>query len=85
PVYFGVTEVTNEQFRRFRPEHTSGFMERRSLDLDDQPVTQVTWDQAAAFCNWLSERDSLPVAYEKRNDTYALKRPVTIGYRLPTE
>jgi formylglycine-generating enzyme required for sulfatase activity len=27
----------------------------------------------------------LPVAYEKRNDEYILKRPVTMGYRLPTE
>jgi len=77
PVYFGVTEVTNEQFRRFKPDHTSG--------LDDQPVTQVSWNEAAEYCNWLSGRDNLPVAYEKRNDEYVLKRPVTIGYRLPTE
>ena len=85
PFYFGVTEVTNEQFRQFRPEHTSGFADRHSLDLDDQPVTQVTWNDAAAYCNWLSERDNLPAAYEKQNEGYALKRPVTIGYRLPTE
>jgi formylglycine-generating enzyme required for sulfatase activity len=85
PVYFGVTEVTNEQFRRFHPDHTSGVIDRHSIDLDDQPVTQVTWNEAAEYSNWLSERDNLPAAYEKRNDTYALKRPVTIGYRLPTE
>jgi formylglycine-generating enzyme required for sulfatase activity len=85
PVYFGVTEVTNEQFRRFRPDHTSGFIDRHSIDLDDQAVTQVTWNEAAEYCNWLSERDNLPPAYEKRNDGYVLKRPVTIGYRLPTE
>jgi formylglycine-generating enzyme required for sulfatase activity len=85
PLYFGVTEVTNEQFRRFHPDHTSGFIDRHSIDLDDQPVTQVSWNDAAEYCNWLSERDSLPVAYEKKNDEYILKRPVTIGYRLPTE
>jgi len=85
PLYFGVTEVTNEQFRRFHPDHTSGFIDRRSIDLDDQPVTQVTWNEAAEYSNWLSERDNLPAAYEKKNDTYVLKRPVTIGYRLPTE
>ena len=85
PVYFGVTEVTNEQFRRFRPDHTSGFIDRRSIDMDDLPVTQVTWNEAAEYCNWLSERDNLPVAYEKNRDDYVLKRPVTIGYRLPTE
>jgi formylglycine-generating enzyme required for sulfatase activity len=85
PVYFGATEVTNEQFRRFKPDHTSGVIDRHSLDLDDQPVTQVSWNEAAEYCNWLSGRDNLPVAYEKRNDEYVLKRPVTIGYRLPTE
>ncbi|HEV7448012.1 MAG TPA: PEGA domain-containing protein [Steroidobacteraceae bacterium] len=85
PLYFGVTEVTNEQFRRFHPDHTSGFIDRHSLDLDDQPVSQVSWNEAAEYSNWLSERDNLPTAYERKNDTYVLKRPVTIGYRLPTE
>jgi formylglycine-generating enzyme required for sulfatase activity len=85
PVYFGATEVTNEQFRRFKTDHTSGVADRRSLDLDDQPVTQVRWNDAAEYCNWLSSRDNLPVAYEKKNDDFVLKRPVTIGYRLPTE
>ncbi len=85
PLYFGVTEITNEQFRRFHPDHSSGFIDRHSIDLDDQPVTQVTWNDAAEYCNWLSERDSLPPAYETKNDTYVLRRPVTIGYRLPTE
>jgi formylglycine-generating enzyme required for sulfatase activity len=85
PLYFGVTEVTNEQFRRFHPGHTSGVIDRHSIDLDDQPVTQVSWNEAAEYSNWLSERDNLPTAYEKKNDTYVLKRPVTIGYRLPTE
>jgi formylglycine-generating enzyme required for sulfatase activity len=85
PLYFGVTEVSNEQFRRFHPDHTSGFIDRHSLDLDDQPVIQVSWNEAAQYSNWLSERDNLPAAYEKKNDTYVLKRPVTIGYRLPTE
>ena len=85
PFYFGVTEVTNEEFRRFRPDHTSGFVDKHSLDLDDQPVTRVGWNEAAEYCNWLSERDSLPPAYEKKNDGYVLKQPVTMGYRLPTE
>jgi formylglycine-generating enzyme required for sulfatase activity len=85
PFYMGVTEVTNEQFRRFHADHSSGFIDRHSIDLDDQPVTQVSWNEAAEFCNWLSERDSLPAAYARRDDRYVLQRPVTIGYRLPTE
>jgi formylglycine-generating enzyme required for sulfatase activity len=85
PFYLGITEVTNEQFRKFRAGHVSGYIGVHSIDLDNQPVTQVSWDDAAEFCNWLSERDNLFPAYEKRGDRYVLRRPVTTGYRLPTE
>ncbi len=85
PFYIGVTEVTNEDFRRFRPGHASGYIGKQSLDLDKQAVSQVSWNEAAEYCNWLSEREGLPAAYEKKDDKYSLKRPVTTGYRLPTE
>ncbi len=85
PYYLGVQPVTNGEFRRFRAGHVSGFIERQSIDLDDQPVTQVSWDEAAEFCNWLSQLDGLPPAYEKSGDALTLIRPVTRGYRLPTE
>jgi formylglycine-generating enzyme required for sulfatase activity len=85
PYYIGMTEITNGQFGRFRPDHGSGYIQGHSMDLDDQPVTEVTWDDAVEFCNWLSQQEGLPPAYEKRNDRYVLRRPVTTGYRLPTE
>ncbi len=85
PYYIGVTEVTNADFRKFRSDHVSGFLGKRSLDLDAQPVVQVTWNDAAAYCNWLSERDGLPPAYEQGGGKFVLKKPVTAGYRLPTE
>ena len=85
PFYIGVTEVTNAQFRAFRPGHMSGYVGKNTLDLDAQPVVRVSWDDAAAYCNWLSEQEGLPPAYELVNGRYVLKRPVTTGYRLPTE
>ena len=85
PYYMGVYEVTNTDYRKFRPEHVSGYVEKKSFDLDLQPVVQVSWNDAAAFCNWLSERDGLPPAYEEGGGKFSLKKPVTIGYRLPTE
>jgi formylglycine-generating enzyme required for sulfatase activity len=85
PFYIGVLPVTNGEFRKFRPTHASGYIDRQSIDLDSQPVTQVSWDDAAEFCNWLSQQDGLPPAYERSGNTLALKRPVTRGYRLPTE
>lgn len=85
PFYIGVTEVTNAQFREFRRDHASGFIGSRTLDLDDHPVVQVTWNDAAEYCNWLSEREGLPPAYERGGGKLVLKKPVTTGYRLPTE
>jgi len=59
PFYIGVQPVTNGEFRRFRAAHASGYIDRQSIDLDSQPVTQVSWDDAAEFCNWLSQQDEL--------------------------
>lgn len=80
--YLGVHEVTNRAFRAFRPGHSSGIAERRkTLDNDDMPVVRVSWNDAVAFCNWLSAREGLPPAYEGGE----IRTPVGTGYRLPTE
>ncbi len=54
PFYLQTTEVTNEQFRRFRPEHRSGTVEGVSLDGDLLPVTNVRRDDARAYAAWLT-------------------------------
>jgi formylglycine-generating enzyme required for sulfatase activity len=85
PFYIGVHEITNEQFRAFRSSHKSGFVGQYTLDLDRQPVVNIQWRDAAAFCNWLSKQEGLPPAYEEKNGTFVLITPVTTGYRLPSE
>jgi len=85
PVYIATREITNGQFRKFRDSHASGFVDKRSIDLDAMPVTGVTWADAVTFCNWLSEREGLPPAYEQRDGQWVLRQPVTSGYRLPSE
>jgi len=83
--YMGLHEVTNEQFRRFRPDHSSGIVGDFTLDNEEQPVVRISFEDAAAFCNWLSERDGLEPAYRRARGGYELKQPVTRGYRLPSE
>jgi formylglycine-generating enzyme required for sulfatase activity len=83
--YLGTREVTNAEYRQFRAEHRSGFVAAHSLDLDRQPAVNIGWQQAAAFCNWLSEQDGLPAAYETKNGALVPIVPATTGYRLPTE
>src|SRR5688572_6042068 len=91
PFYMSEREVTNAQFRKFREAHNSGSIGNQSLDLDKQPVVRVTWDDAAEFCNWLSQQEGLPPAYaastpgEEGISNFSLIVPVTNGYRLPTE
>jgi formylglycine-generating enzyme required for sulfatase activity len=86
PFYMGEREVTNGQFRLFKSNHNSGSFGQHSLDLDKQPVARVTWEEAAAFCNWLSEQEGLPPAYQPlEGGGFDLTMPVGIGYRLPTE
>jgi formylglycine-generating enzyme required for sulfatase activity len=85
PFYMGKREVTNEEFKAFLAGHNSGTFKGQRLSQDDQPVVQVTWEQAALFCNWLSAKDSLPPAYVKKGDRVVAAEPIGTGYRLPTE
>lgn len=81
PFYMATTEITNAQFREFRANHSSGIVQRTTLDNDRYPVVRISWSDAVAYCNWLSRREGLPPAYA--NDQ--LITPVNTGYRLPTE
>lgn len=85
PFYLGEKEVTNGQFRKFRSGHNSGQVDGASLNDNQQPVVNVSWDDAARYCNWLSKQDGLPAAYEEADGHMILQRPVNTGYRLPTE
>jgi formylglycine-generating enzyme required for sulfatase activity len=85
PFYMGTTEVTNREFRQFLGGHNSGSVQRHSLNRDELPVARVTWEQAAQFCNWLSDKESLPPVYVNRSGKWVAAEPLGMGYRLPTE
>lgn len=61
PFYIGKYEVTNAQFRRFKSDHNSGEYEGHGLNGDKQPVVKVSWEDAQAFCRWLSTRSGRDV------------------------
>jgi formylglycine-generating enzyme required for sulfatase activity len=48
-------------------------------------VVVVSWQEAALFCNWLSQQDGLPAFYENKNGTLVAAQPLNTGYRLPTD
>lgn len=83
--YLGRFEVTNRQFRAFAAGHASGAYQEIALDQPQQPVVQVSWQQAALYCNWLSERDQLGKFYRVEAGQVTGFDPSALGYRLPTE
>ena len=83
--YLGVAEVTNAQFKVFASGHASGAYEDQRLDKDDQPVVEVSWHDAALYCNWLSAQDSLRPFYVAEFGKVVGFDPRSTGYRLPAE
>jgi len=83
--YLATEEVSNRQFHEFREKLKSGHVGQKSLDLDDYPVVQVTWNEAARYCNWLSAKEGLPPAYDLKDGKMVGTQPLAAGYRLPTE
>lgn len=85
PFYVSYLEVTNAEFRLFDPEHSSGTIQGVTLNNEAQPVVRVTWNQAALYCNWLSEQEGLPLFYQVEGEEVVGSNPDATGYRLPTE
>lgn len=85
PFYIGVRPVTNREFHEFMSRHSSGTAVGFGLDGDDYPAVRVTWQDAAAYCNWLSDKEGLPPAYVEKEGRLVPVRPLSAGYRMPTE
>ena len=84
PFYLGTTEISNQQLRRWR-DHYSSSLGGKSLDMDNQPAVNVSWQEAALYCNWLSEQQGLKVFYQVTEGRVTGFNWQSFGYRLPTE
>jgi len=90
PIYLGMHELTQKQYAAIthsNPSYCSstgaGKAVVAGLDTQNCPVDGVSWLDATAFCNQLSQRASLPSFYSPRK---AGASPAAgSGYRLPTE
>jgi len=49
------------------------------------PVTSVSWDDAARYCNWLSKLYGLKPCYDESNNRISAYNNGNNGYRLPEE
>ena len=85
PFLISVHEVTNREFAEFRANHDSGANQHVSLAADNNPVANVTWEDAIQYCNWLSQREGRTPSYKYQFGKWVAVYPLTDGYRLPTE
>jgi formylglycine-generating enzyme required for sulfatase activity len=68
--WMGATEVTMAQFQQFDPAFENGVYDKHYKDQvnrgyfvndPDFPAVRVTWEQASAYCAWLSKKLGKPV------------------------
>ncbi len=55
--WMGKYEVTNRQYREFRPEHAAEPYKGRSLNGNRQPAVYVQWPAARDFTRWLTQQN----------------------------
>ena len=64
-LWFGAFEISNEQFEIFDPDHDSRVESRQGLshgfrgffvNSPERACCRVSWNEAEAFCAWLSEK-----------------------------
>jgi len=59
PFYMSIYEVTNAQYEQFDPDHA--LIDHRGFSREpDEAVIFVSWEDANAFCGWLSDLEGLP-------------------------
>ena len=72
--YISKNLITEEQYSLFKRSSKSNL-----------PVNNISWIDAAKFCNWLSSKEGFENFYEIRNDQIISFNMDSKGYRLPTE
>jgi formylglycine-generating enzyme required for sulfatase activity len=83
PFYAGLFEITNSQFTQF--DQNGRFNRQKTAGTDSTPVTSVSWQEAAAFCNWLSVKEKLRPFYNTVNGQVTGFDMHSDGYRLLSE
>ncbi len=89
--YMGKYEVTFSEYDAFCEATGRSKPADSGWGRGQRPVINVSWNYAIAYCNWLSEKEKLPKAYDSNGNLLDKDGRVTtdpskvIGYRLPTE
>ncbi len=78
-------EVSVQEWKKYMKETGKELQKRPNWGWRDEfPVTNIKWNDAIGYCNWLSKKEKLTPAYTKEGNTWVCNFKAN-GYRLPTE
>jgi len=81
PFFITAHHITNSQFKKFNTRDANG----KLLNSDNKPVVNITWIQAALYCNWLSKKENFEPFYKIKDGKLVKINFQSSGYRMPTE
>jgi formylglycine-generating enzyme required for sulfatase activity len=93
PFYMDETPITYEDFKKYvrAGGKKTAYWEYESYNINEQPVTGISWHHAVDYCNWRSKCEGLQPVYFKTDSLDDFGYPIyerdtfASGYRLPTE
>ena len=81
PFYLSIHEVTSSQFSMYTKQSPPN----NPISQDTLPVVNISWNDAALYCNWLSRKEGFSNFYQVRNNQVIGFNLSSEGYRMPTE
>lgn len=78
PFYSGLHEITKDQYNQYMGNAAA-------QGAGNTPVTSIRWEDAALYCNWLSQKEGLNPFYNMQGNTLISVNRTADGFRLLSE